>query len=176
MQCRDALTASRTPPLYPEIAGWLPVKRAAPDASAPGSQSVTNRIPRDRGAPHCPPGPWRGWLSTPTRKRWSARYGPRSPRWSGPGQHPGTLAALRFVLIHHQPPTRNGCCPTCRRQSWRHLWRRRRFPCVIWRQIRGELLGHLTIAGTPPLSTEHIIAQLEQLRELLPAPVGQSHD
>jgi hypothetical protein len=27
------------------------------------------------------------------------------------GQHPGTLAALRFVLIHHQPPTRTGCCP-----------------------------------------------------------------
>lgn len=92
------------------------------------------------------------------------------------GQHPGTLAALRFVLIHHQPPTRTGCCPTCRRQSWRQLWRRRRFPCVIWRQIRGELLGHLTIAGTPPLSTEHIIAQLQQLRELLAALVGESHD
>jgi hypothetical protein len=65
------------------------------------------------------------------------------------GQHPGTLAALRFVLIHHQPPTRTGCCPACRRHSWRHLWRRRRFPCVVWRQIRGELLGHLTLAGYP---------------------------
>lgn len=63
------------------------------------------------------------------------------------GQHPGTLAALRFVLIHHQPPTRTGCCPTCRRLSWRRLWRRRRFPCVIWHQIRGELLGHLSITG-----------------------------
>jgi hypothetical protein len=31
--------------LHPEIAGWLPVKRAAPDASAPGSQPVTNLIP-----------------------------------------------------------------------------------------------------------------------------------
>jgi hypothetical protein len=65
------------------------------------------------------------------------------------GQHPGTLAALRFVLIHHQPPTRTGRCPTCRRLNWRHLWRRRPFPCVVWRQIRGELLGHLTIAGLP---------------------------
>jgi hypothetical protein len=65
------------------------------------------------------------------------------------GQHPGTLAALRFVLIHHQPPTRTGRCPACRRQGWRHLWRRRRFPCVVWRQIRGELLGHLTLAGYP---------------------------
>jgi hypothetical protein len=62
------------------------------------------------------------------------------------GQHPGTLAALRFVLIHHQPPTRTGRCPACRRRGWRHLWRRRRFPCVVWRQIRGELLGHLTLA------------------------------
>lgn len=88
------------------------------------------------------------------------------------GQHPGTLDALRFVLIHHQPPTRTGYCPTCRR----HSWRRRRFPCVIWRQIRGELLGHLAIAGMPPLSTEHIIAQLQQRRELLPVPVGESHD
>jgi hypothetical protein len=63
------------------------------------------------------------------------------------GQHPGTLAALRFVLIHHQPPTRTGRCPTCRRLSWRHLWRRHPFPCVVWRQIRGELLGHLALAG-----------------------------
>jgi hypothetical protein len=59
------------------------------------------------------------------------------------GQHPGTLAALRFVLIHHQPPTRAGYCPTCRRRTWRQLWGRRRFPCVVWRQIRGELQGHL---------------------------------
>jgi hypothetical protein len=58
------------------------------------------------------------------------------------GQHPGTLAALRFVLTCHQPPTRTGYCPVCRRHSWR-----RRFPCVIWRQIRGELLGHLSLAG-----------------------------
>ncbi len=67
---------------------------------------------------------------------------------------PRTIAALRFVLIHHQPPTRTGRCPTCRRVNWRGLWRRRRFPCVVWRQIRGELLGHLTLNGSDRLRTE----------------------
>jgi hypothetical protein len=33
------------------------------------------------------------------------------------------------------------------RASWRGLWRRRRFPCVVWRQIRGELLGHLSLSS-----------------------------
>jgi hypothetical protein len=56
------------------------------------------------------------------------------------------VAALRFVLTHHQP-TPAGRCRACRRMSWRGLWRRRRFPCLVWRQIRGELLGHLTISG-----------------------------
>ena len=62
------------------------------------------------------------------------------------GHHPRLLAALRFVLIHHEP-TSAGRCRACRRVSWRGLWRRRRFPCVVWRQIGGELLGHLTISG-----------------------------
>jgi hypothetical protein len=60
------------------------------------------------------------------------------------GHHPGLLAAVRFVLVHHEP-TRLGRCRACRRVSWRGLWRRRRFPCVVWRQIRGELLGHLSL-------------------------------
>lgn len=62
------------------------------------------------------------------------------------GHHPRLLAAMRFVLIHHEP-TRAGRCRACRRESWRAMWRRRPFPCVVWRQIRGELLGHLTIGG-----------------------------
>ncbi|MGH3934903.1 MAG: hypothetical protein ACRDS1_08015 [Pseudonocardiaceae bacterium] len=66
------------------------------------------------------------------------------------GHHPSLLAALRFVLIHHEP-TSAGRCRACRRVSWRGLWRRRRFPCVVWRQIGGELLGHLTISGLPRL-------------------------
>ena len=59
--------------------------------------------------------------------------------------HPGVVAALRFVLVHHEP-TAAGRCRACRRLSWHGLWRRRRFPCLVWRQIRGELLGHLTIS------------------------------
>jgi hypothetical protein len=62
------------------------------------------------------------------------------------GHHPRLLAAVRFVLVHHEP-SRGGRCRACRRVSWRGLWRRRRFPCVVWRQIRGELLGHLYISG-----------------------------
>ncbi|MGH3812520.1 MAG: hypothetical protein ACRDUV_08695 [Pseudonocardiaceae bacterium] len=60
--------------------------------------------------------------------------------------HRGVLAALRFVLVHHQP-TPSGRCRACRRVSWRGLWRRRRFPCLVWRQVRGELLGHLATSG-----------------------------
>lgn len=56
------------------------------------------------------------------------------------GHHPGAMAALRFVLVHHQPPTRAGRCPHCR-FTWRRLWYRRPWPCVVWRQIHCELLG-----------------------------------
>lgn len=52
------------------------------------------------------------------------------------GQYPGAIDALRRVLIDHQP-TSAGRCRTCRR--WRG--RRRRFPCIVWHQIRGELFG-----------------------------------
>lgn len=62
------------------------------------------------------------------------------------GHHPRLLAALRFVLIHHAP-TPAGRCRACRRLGWRGLWRRRRFPCLVWRQIRGELLGPLAFGG-----------------------------
>ena len=58
------------------------------------------------------------------------------------GQHPGPIDALRRVLAHHQP-TAAGRCRTCRR--WK--WRRRRFPCTVWHQIRGELLGLFTDDG-----------------------------
>lgn len=41
------MTATQVPTLHPEITGWPPVKRAAPDASALGSQPVTNHIATD---------------------------------------------------------------------------------------------------------------------------------
>ncbi|MGH4009857.1 MAG: hypothetical protein ACRDTH_17190 [Pseudonocardiaceae bacterium] len=52
------------------------------------------------------------------------------------GQYPGAIAALRRILAHHQP-TRGGRCHTCRRWAGQ----RRRFPCIVWHQTRGELLG-----------------------------------
>lgn len=52
-----------------------------------------------------------------------------------------SIAALRVVLVHHQPSTAAGRCRTCRRFTWRHLWRRPPFPCIVWHQVRGELLG-----------------------------------
>jgi hypothetical protein len=65
------------------------------------------------------------------------------------GHHPGAIAALRFVLIHHQPPSPTGRCRSCRRFTWRRLWRRRSFPCMVWRQVRGELLGPLASGDHP---------------------------
>lgn len=50
------------------------------------------------------------------------------------GHDLGAIAALRSVVVHHQP-TPAGRCPTCRRSTWRHLWRRRPFPCIAWMKI-----------------------------------------
>jgi len=58
------------------------------------------------------------------------------------GHHPRPIAALRRVLAHHQP-TAAGRCRTCRRWGWR----RPSFPCVVWHQIRGELLGQFPDGG-----------------------------
>ncbi|MGH3810362.1 MAG: hypothetical protein ACRDRU_27825 [Pseudonocardiaceae bacterium] len=56
------------------------------------------------------------------------------------GHHPDPIAALRSVLAAHQS-TRAGRCRTCRRGTWRHLWRRRPFPCIVWHQTRLKLFG-----------------------------------
>ena len=62
------------------------------------------------------------------------------------GHHPDTLATLRNVLTSHQPsPT--GRCRTCRRRTWRHLWRRPTFPCMVWHQVRNKLLGVFASPG-----------------------------
>ncbi|MGH3812939.1 MAG: hypothetical protein ACRDUV_10840 [Pseudonocardiaceae bacterium] len=64
------------------------------------------------------------------------------------GQHPGPIDALRSILTHHQPTSR-GRCHTCR--CWR--WCRRPFPCAVWHQIRGELLGQFAGGGRHGEST-----------------------
>lgn len=55
--------------------------------------------------------------------------------------HPGALNALRSILTDHQPTSRTGRCRACRRLSWRHLWRRRPFPCGVWMTTHLELQG-----------------------------------
>ncbi len=58
------------------------------------------------------------------------------------GHDPGAIDALRRVLTHHQP-TSAGRCHTCRRWTSRHP----PFPCVVWHQIRGELLDQFASGG-----------------------------
>ncbi|MPZ67557.1 MAG: hypothetical protein GEU83_19365 [Pseudonocardiaceae bacterium] len=58
----------------------------------------------------------------------------------------GLVAALRFVLVHHQPDGQ-GRCGACRRKTARHLWRRRSWPCVVWRQVHYELIGPFAGGG-----------------------------
>ena len=60
------------------------------------------------------------------------------------GHDPGTITALRVILLEHQPSGRTGRCRTCRRRSWRCLWRRRRFPCAVWFTIQLSLQGLFT--------------------------------
>ena len=69
------------------------------------------------------------------------------------GHHAGALAALRAVLLDHQPRTRTGRCRTCRRLSWWHLWRRHPFPCAVWMTIRIELLELLSNTHSPGTTT-----------------------
>lgn len=52
------------------------------------------------------------------------------------GQYPCAIDALRRVLTHHQP-TLAGRCRTCARVTGR----RRPFPCIVWHQVRCDLLG-----------------------------------
>jgi hypothetical protein len=59
------------------------------------------------------------------------------------GQYPGTIDALRRVLTCHQPTSTGGRCRTCARV----IWRRRPFPCIVWHQVRCDLLGLVAGAG-----------------------------
>ena len=94
------------------------------------------------------------------------------------GHPPRLLGALRFVLVHHEP-TAAGWCRACRRVGWRGLWRRRRFPCVVWRQIRGELLGPLGLGDAHRLRVDsrrslHDAHRTRPARATMPADIGAS--
>ncbi|MGH3754461.1 MAG: hypothetical protein ACRDRP_17535 [Pseudonocardiaceae bacterium] len=67
------------------------------------------------------------------------------------GHDPGVLAALRYALMVHQP-TRRGTCRACQWRTWPFGWRRRRWPCATWIQIRAELLGGGVV---PPVCPQH---------------------
>jgi hypothetical protein len=56
------------------------------------------------------------------------------------GHDPTVIAALRSLLMRHQPP-RYGRCPACPRGTWLKLWRRRPWPCMVWGRVHFELLG-----------------------------------
>ena len=58
------------------------------------------------------------------------------------GQHPEAIDALRRILTHHQPTAAGRCRICCR---W--AWRRPPFPCIVWHQVRGELLGKFSDGG-----------------------------
>lgn len=60
--------------------------------------------------------------------------------------HRQLVVALRFVLVAHQP-TSGGRCGACRRKTLRQLWRRRPWPCAIWRQVHYELVGPFAGSG-----------------------------
>jgi len=55
------------------------------------------------------------------------------------GHDAGVIAALRAMLLRHQPP-HYGRCPACPR----YLGRRPRFPCTVWHRTHIELFGMLT--------------------------------
>ncbi|MGH3814413.1 MAG: hypothetical protein ACRDUV_18495 [Pseudonocardiaceae bacterium] len=72
------------------------------------------------------------------------------------GHDPGALAALRAILLAHQPSTRAGRCRACPRSSWRRLWRRPAFPCGVWTSTHFQLQGFFSDnTRTPRAVTTH---------------------
>ncbi|MGH3872224.1 MAG: hypothetical protein ACRDSR_12060 [Pseudonocardiaceae bacterium] len=77
------------------------------------------------------------WLADhPRARRFVDSVWDRLTELEQAGHCPGTIDTLRRVLARHQP-TSTGRCHTCRRWTAR----RRPFPCIVWHQIRGDLLG-----------------------------------
>lgn len=56
------------------------------------------------------------------------------------GQDERLIAALRSILVRHQPP-RYGRCPACPRAGWFKFWQRRPWPCGVWVRVHFALLG-----------------------------------
>jgi hypothetical protein len=60
------------------------------------------------------------------------------------GQDDRLITALRSVLVRHQPPHYGRCldgrcldgrCLACPRATWRKLWRRPSWPCMVWKRV-----------------------------------------
>jgi hypothetical protein len=71
------------------------------------------------------------------------------------GHDPGALAALRAILLAHQPPTRAGRCRTCPRLGWRRWWRRPAFPCGVWISTHLRLQGFFSDTRAPGAVAAH---------------------
>lgn len=99
---------------------------------------------RPRHALTPPPGlddaVWERMCSNPRAARLVRPVWSRLAELELAGHDPGVLAALRYTLMLHQP-TRRGTCRACRWSAWPFRWRRRRWPCATWIQVRVELLG-----------------------------------
>lgn len=77
------------------------------------------------------------WLADhPQARRFVSSVWDKLTELERSGQYPGAIDALRRVLIQHEP-TSAGRCRTCRRVTGR----RRPFPCIMWHQIRFDVLG-----------------------------------
>ncbi|MEO7194989.1 MAG: hypothetical protein ABIZ05_09220 [Pseudonocardiaceae bacterium] len=61
------------------------------------------------------------------------------------GHRPDTIDRFRRILAEHRP-TSAGRCRACPRLRWR----RRRFPCLVWHEIRDELFGWIPWGPQPP--------------------------
>jgi hypothetical protein len=71
------------------------------------------------------------------------------------GHDPGALAALRAILLAHQPPTRAGRCRACPRLGWRRWWRRPAFPCGVWMSTHFRLQGFFSDTRTSGAVAAH---------------------
>lgn len=112
----------------------LPIQRGT-DPAKP-----TTPIPTADAAPHLSTRTVTWLADQPHARRLIRSVWDKLTELERAAHHPEAIAALWRVLAYHQP-TPAGRCRACRRFTWRHLWRRRAFPCMVWHQVRGELLG-----------------------------------